>query len=55
MSFIIRIIHFMHDTFPKVAAHLDNTFTNFISVYLYGFIIFLTFIMKGKGFSMSFQ
>lgn len=45
----------MHDTFPKVAAHLDNTFANFISVYLYGFIVFLTFIMKGKGFSMSFQ
>lgn len=55
MSFIIRIIYFMHDTFAKVAAHLDSTFTNFISVYPYGFIIFLIFIKKGKGFSMSFQ
>lgn len=34
MSFIISIIHFMHDTFPKVTAHVDITYTNFISVYL---------------------
>lgn len=33
MSFIISIIHFMHDTFPKVTAHLEITYTNFISVY----------------------
>lgn len=55
MSFIISIIHFMHDTFPKVTVHLDTTFTSFISVYLYDFIIFLMFIKKGKGFSISFQ
>lgn len=55
MSFIISIIHFMHDTFPRVTARLDITFTNFISVYLYGFIMYLIFIKKSKGFSLSFQ
>lgn len=56
MSFIISIIHFMHDTFPKVTAHLDITYTNlFLSVILYGFIIFPVFIKKGEGFSLPFQ
>lgn len=41
MSFIISIIHFMHDTFPEVTAHLDITYTNCISVchYLWFYII----------------
>lgn len=33
MSFIINIIHFMHDTFPKVTAHLNITYINFTSNY----------------------
>lgn len=55
MSFI-SIIHFMHDTFPKVTAHLDITYTNFISVYhSLWFYNTSVYVKKGEGFSLPFQ